>query len=119
MMLTVTYIYTNFANWASFCQQFWVLWYRAKSCDIVLGKFIVNGKLIFIKKLFAAYICSVGQNVKNALRNYAHSKNLKLADLFHADLKKIGILIGLNSHFKFTNGHIRRGNENGLIFDHN
>ena len=58
---------------------------------VVLLKFIVNGKSIVIKSLCAPYICSdiFGQTVKNATRNYAQLKNIKWADFFDADHKKM------------------------------
>ena len=62
---------------------------------------------------------SFGQNVKNASRNYPHLKNIKLADPFNDDRKKIDILMGLDSYFKLMTGDIRRGNENEPVFDHN
>ena len=49
------------------------------------------------------------------LRNYAHLKNIKLADAFDADFKKIDILIGLDLYFKFMTGGIRPVNENEPI----
>ena len=82
--------------------------------DIAPLKFIVNDKTITVEALRAPFICSdiFGQNVRHASRNYAHFKNLKLADPFDADCKKINILIGLYPYFKFMTGNIRRGNEN-------
>ena len=49
------------------------------------------------------------------LRNYAHLKNIKLADAFDADFKKIDILIGLDLYFKLMTGSVRPGNENEPI----
>ena len=59
-----------------------------RTVDVVPLKFIVNGKII----------CSdiYGQNVRHASSNYTHLKNIKLADLYDADCKKIDIRI-LNS----------------------
>ena len=47
-----------------------------------------------IEALSAPYICSdiFGQNVEKASCNYAHLKNIKLADPFDADHKKIDVL---------------------------
>ena len=85
---------------------------ESKTVDVVTLKFIVNGKTIVIEALWAPYICSdiFGQNVRHASRNYAHLKNMKLADPFDADCKKIDILTGLDSYFKFMTGNIPRGN---------
>ena len=71
-----------------------------RTVDVVLLKFIVNGKTIVIEALFAPCICSdiFGQNVRHASRNYAYLKNIKLADPFDADCKKIDILIGPDSY---------------------
>ena len=47
-----------------------------------------------IEALSAPYICSdiFGQNVEKASCNYAHLKNIKLADPFDADHKKTDVL---------------------------
>ena len=72
-----------------------------RTVDVVPLKFIVNGKTIVIEALRATYICSniYGQNVRYPSRNYPHLKNIKLADPFDADCKKIVILIELDSYF--------------------
>ena len=88
-----------------------------RTVDFVPLKCIVNGKTIIIEALCTPYICSdiYGQNVRHVLCNYAHLKNIKLADPFDANCKKIDILIGLNSYFKFIIGNICRSNENEPI----
>ena len=65
-----------------------------RTVDFVPLKCFVNGKTI------ATYICSdiFGQNVRHASCNYAHLKNIRLANPFDADCKKIAILIGLDSY---------------------
>ena len=67
-----------------------------RTADVVPLKFIVDGKIYVIEALCAPYICCdiFDQNVRRASRNYAHLKNIKLADLFDAGCKKIDILIG-------------------------
>ena len=82
-----------------------------RTVDVAPLKFFVNGKTI------ATYMCSdiFGQNVTHASCNYAHLKNIKLANPYDADFKKIDILIGLDSYFKFMTGNISRGNENESI----
>ena len=70
-----------------------------RTVDAVPLKFIVDGKKVVIEAMCAPYICSdiFGQNVRHASSNYAHLKNIKLADPFDADCKKIDISIGLDS----------------------
>ena len=88
-----------------------------RTVDVVPLKFIANGKTIVIESLCATYICSkmFGQNVRHASLNNAHLKNIKLTDPFDTDCKKIDILIGLDSYFKFMTGNICRCNENEPI----
>ena len=85
--------------------------------DVVPLKFIVDCKAILIEALCAPCICShiFGQTVRHASHNYAHLKNIKLTDTFDANCKKIDILIGLDSYFKFMTGNIGRGNKNEPI----
>ena len=69
-----------------------------RTVDVGPLKCIVNGKTIVIESLSGLYICSdiYDQNVRHASRNYAHLKNIKLADAFDANCKKIDILIGID-----------------------
>lgn len=86
-----------------------------RTVDVAPLKFIANDKPNIIEALFAPDICSgvFGQNIEK--RNYAHLKNIKLANPFDARRKKINILIGLDPYFKYKTGNIRRDNENEPI----
>ena len=98
----------------NFCQHVWELWFRAKNCWCYSTKIYCQCQNnCYRSTLFTAYLFRYfSQNVRHASRNYAHLKNIKLADPFDGDCKKIDILIGLDLHFKFMTGNIHRGNEN-------
>ena len=78
-----------------FVNTFWNYDSEPRTVDVVPLKFIVNDKTTVIEALRVPYICSdiFGQNVRHTSRNYAYLKNIKLADPFDADCKKIDILI--------------------------
>ena len=91
--------------------------FSAKLVDIVVVKIKKGNVARFVEAICMSVICSdlLNQNTAVACENYAHLRELELADFSINSVKSVDLLIGLDFYYSFITGESIRGKANEPI----